>query len=162
MKNFFVSKLFYCVLRVLIGGMFVVAGAIKLTDPGTFAQAIDGYGLVTWRTANLLAYVLPTFEIATGLGLILDIRGALGMIVAQLLGFVGIIAYAINLGLDVDCGCFGPSDPGGGASGGLWQALIRDMLMLGVCLLMYWQRRAADFVPRSLKRLIVSGNKDTS
>ncbi|QJB56228.1 MauE/DoxX family redox-associated membrane protein [Pseudodesulfovibrio sp. zrk46] len=152
MKKIFTSKLLYLALRIALGGVFVYAGLSKITDPDGFAMAIDGYGLVSWRIANLLARVLPVVEIVSGLGLIFDVRGALGMIVAQLLGFVCVLAYGIHMGLDVDCGCFGPNDPGAGEPGGLWGTLIRDLLMLGACLLMYWQRRIAGFVPRSLVR----------
>jgi len=153
MRKFLTAKPLYLGLRIIIGLLFIYAGVSKLTDPGAFAQAIDGYGLVTWRMAKMLSYVLPVVEVVSGLGLILDVRGSLGMIVAQLLGFMGVLIYAIALGLDVDCGCFGPEEPGSG-SGNAWEALIRDMLMFGACLLMYWQRRAACFAPRTLFRLL--------
>ncbi len=147
------SKLLYRTLRVLIGGLFIYAGALKMADPQAFAISIDGYGLVTWRMAKLLSHALPVVEVATGIGLILNIKGALGIIVAQLLMFIGVLSYAIHLGLDVDCGCFGPGDSAGGESAGLWPTLIRDMLMFGACLLMYRQRRVSGFMPRSLTHI---------
>lgn len=150
MKNIVASKLLYRVLLLILGGVFVYAGVSKLGDALGFATIIDNYGLVSWGMAKLLARVLPVVEIVTGLGLILNVRGALGMIVAQLLGFMAVLGYGIHLGLDADCGCFGPSDPGGGEQGGLWPTLIRDALMFGVCLFLYWQRRVAGFKPRPL------------
>lgn len=153
MRNIIHSPILYFLLRLVLGGLFVYAGTVKLLDTGAFAEAIDGYGLVTWRMANLLSNALPMLEIVSGIGLILDVRGALGMIVAQLLGFMAVIGYAIHMGLDVDCGCFGPSDAASGGSGGLWQTLWRDMLMFGACLLLYWQRRAAGLIPRRLPSL---------
>ncbi|CCH49672.1 MauE/DoxX family redox-associated membrane protein [Pseudodesulfovibrio piezophilus] len=146
------SKPLYIVLRVLLGGVFVYAGILKLADPAAFAQAIDGYGLVSWRMANLISRSLPVLEILSGIGLIFDVRGSLGMIVAQLLGFMGVLAYGIHMGLDVDCGCFGPSDPGAGAHGGLWGTLVRDMFMFAACLIIFWQRRVAGYFPRPLFR----------
>ena len=139
-----------------MGGLFVYAGATKIVDPDAFAMAIDGYGLVSWRMANFIARVLPVIEIVSGFGLIFDVRGALGMIVAQLLGFVCVLTYGIYMGLDVDCGCFGPSDPGAGEAGGLWGTLIRDMFMFAACLLIYWQRRLVGFTPRSPLRFFSS------
>lgn len=153
MRKFFTAKTLYFVLRFTLGLMFIYAGASKLTDPGLFAQIIDGYGLVSWSLAKKLAYGLPIFEIATGLALVIDIRGSLGVIVAQLLGFMAILLYAIHLGLDVDCGCFGLEEPGETGSGSLWESIIRDILMLGACLVMYWIRRATDIVPRRLAQL---------
>lgn len=150
MKHIVTSKLLYRALSILVGGVFVYAGSTKLGDAAGFATVIDNYGLVTWGMAKLLARVLPVVEVVTGLGLILNVRGALGMIVAQLLVFMAVLGYGIHLGLDADCGCFGPSDPGGGESGGLWPTMIRDALMLGACLFLYWQRRVAGFTPRPL------------
>jgi len=150
MKNIVTSKLLYRAIGIFIGMVFVYAGATKLTDTLTFASTIDGYGLVSWGMAKLLSKVLPVVEIVTGVALILDIRGALGMIVAQLLVFMVVLGYGIHMGLDADCGCFGPSDGGGDQSGGLWPTMIRDAFMFGACLLMYWQRRVAGFIPRSL------------
>lgn len=149
MQRIVTSRYLYAALRLALGGVFIYAGATKLFDPTAFAANIDQYGLVTWRMANLLARTLPVIEVITGLGLVLDVRGALGLIVAQLLVFMAVLGYAIHLGLDVDCGCFGPSDPAAGGSGGMWQTLGRDMLMLGACLFLYAQRRFGGFSPRS-------------
>ncbi len=154
MRKFLMAKSLYLALRLILGLLFLYAGASKLTDPGAFAIAIDGYGLVSWGMAKNLAYGLPVIEVVTGLGLVLDVCGALGMIVAQLLGFMGVLLYAISLGLDMDCGCFGPEDPSGTGSGSVWEALIRDIFMFGACLLIYWQRRAAGFVPRTFARIL--------
>ncbi len=148
------TKPFYLIIRVLLGAVFIYAGATKIVDPTGFATAIDEYGLVTWRMANLIARTLPIIEIISGLGLIFDIKGALGLLVAQLLGFVIILSYAINAGLNIDCGCFGPSEPGADYSGSLWTTLIRDLFMVGACILLYWLRRAKGYMPRSLTGLI--------
>jgi len=147
MKGFLASKPLYVALRLVVGLLFVYAGALKLMDTNTFAVSIDAYGLVPWWVAKKLSYVLPMIEILAGIGTILDIRGALGMIVAQLLVFMAVLAYAHHLGLDVDCGCFGPSE-GDAVHSGPGEALIRDMLLFGACLAMYWQRRAAGYLPR--------------
>lgn len=148
MKALLSSRWLYLILRIVLGGLFVYAGGLKLADPQAFAIAVDGYGLVTWRMANLIARILPVVEIMAGIGLILDIRGALGVIVVQLLGFMGVLAYGIHMGLDIDCGCFGPSDSGEPVS--LWETMFRDVLMLAACLIMYVQRRVAGFEPRPL------------
>jgi hypothetical protein len=50
------------------------------------------------------------------------------------------------LGLDIDCGCFGPEDPESRAYGGLRTALYRDLAMAAGVAYLYWWRRwnAAD------------------
>lgn len=158
--QFPVSKVVSLFLRFALGGVFVYAGALKLLDPAGFAQAIDAYGLVNWGTAKFLARALPVIEIASGAGLILGIRGALGLVVAQLLVFLAVTAYALHLGLDVDCGCFGPAaesaaGPAAGpqinglatGSGSLVQTLVRDTIMLTACLIIRWQQRTARMRP---------------
>ena len=150
MNRIISSKWVYFALRFILGSLFIYAGATKLMDVLGFAATIDQYGLVSWRMANLIAKTLPVLEILAGFGLILDIRGALGVIVAQLLGFVCVLAYGIYLGLDVDCGCFGPADAGAAESGSLWGTLIRDLFMLGACALIYLQRNLAGFRLRSV------------
>ena len=40
--------------------------------------------------------------------------------------FMAILGYGISMGLDVDCGCFGPEDPESKAFHGLRAALYRD------------------------------------
>jgi len=152
MNRLFSASSLYLVLRLVVGGVFVFAGALKLADPAAFAMAIDGYGMVSWSTAKLLAHVLPVVEIVSGLGVILDIRGALALIVAQLLVFVGVVGWAVHLGLNVDCGCFGPSAQPDGGSGDLKETLVRDGALLAGCLVLYWHRWIGTGRPRSLLR----------
>jgi hypothetical protein len=60
----------------------------------------------------------------------------------MLIFFIAVLGYGIVLGLDVDCGCFGPDDPEQ-AYHGLWSALIRDLGLLVPVLYLFWfQRRA--------------------
>ena len=160
MKNIIAHPYAYLLLRLLLGGFFLAAGAFKFADTMAFAQAIDQYGLTSWRMSKLLSVALPAVEVATGLGLILDIRGALSAIVAQLLVFMAVLVYAISLGLDVDCGCFGPADGSASESGGLQEALVRDVFMLAACFAMYWQRRILGITPRSLLRPFRSNRKE--
>ena len=151
MKKIFASPSLYLLLRAVVGGLFIFAGVLKLSDTSAFAMAIDNFGMVSWGTAKLLSQVLPVVEVLSGLGVLLDVRGALGLIVAQLLLFVGVVGYAVHLGLDVDCGCFGPTAMAEGG-GDLKQTLYRDGLLLLGCALLYCQRRIASFRPRTVLR----------
>ncbi len=144
MRQLLVSKHVYLAARILLAAVFIYAGVGKLADPRGFAVVIAGYGLTPSWTDLPLAVLLPTLEIVAGVGLVFDIRGSLRLIVAQLLVFVGVLAYGIHLGLDVDCGCYGPGDPEGKAFHGLRQAMYRDLLLLGVCGYMAWRRKAAN------------------
>src|SRR5437667_11977454 len=58
---------------VIVGGVFIYAGAIKVLDPVQFANDIDNYKILPWTIAVGLAFYLPWLEIFCGLALILRI-----------------------------------------------------------------------------------------
>ena len=157
MKAILSAKPLYFALRLIIGGLFVYAGILKLSNPYDFAMTINLYGVVTWRMSTVLSYIIPCFEIIAGLGLLLDVRGALALIVAQLLGFMVILLYAMYIGLDADCGCFGTPQPSENDPTGPLEAFLRDAAMLASCAVMYWQRRAGGYAVRDLSRLFSRG-----
>ncbi|WP_172683893.1 MauE/DoxX family redox-associated membrane protein [Desulfosarcina cetonica] len=131
----------YHLLRWVLGGVFIYSGASKLLAPRVFAVLIEAYGLVPDAMLMPLAVILPTLEVLAGLALLVDLRGALGTITGLLVLFVAILAYGIRMGLDVDCGCFGPEDIEARAYHGLRPALYRDLLMLvGVGFMYAWRR----------------------
>jgi len=160
MKSPLNSKALYTAIRVILGLLFVYAGTLKLMHPEGFAVTINIYGLVSWKMAGFLSYAIPCVEILSGLALVFDVRGALAIIVAQLLGFMVVLVYALYLGLDADCGCFGTPKNTDNAPIGPLHALIRDAAMLAGCALLYFQRRTACFRPWPLGRLF-GKNKDS-
>ncbi|BCS88631.1 DoxX family protein [Pseudodesulfovibrio sediminis] len=153
MYDFLTGKHAYFAIRLIMGVLFIYAGVIKLTNPGGFAMTINLYGVVTWRMSTILAYVIPLIEVITGLCVVLDIKGALGVLVVQLLGFMCILLYALHIGLEADCGCFGTPRSTTNDPVGPLEAFIRDVCMLGACILLYWQRRKGGHVPRSATSL---------
>lgn len=133
----------YMAVRTVLGLMFLVAGVIKLGDPQQFAVVIDAFGLVPRGVVMPIAYVMPVIEVVAGLGLVFDVRASLSTITVLTLFFVAVLGYGLHLGLDIDCGCYGPGDPEAEAFSGLRDALHRDLWMLlgmGYC---YWWRWAA-------------------
>ncbi len=131
----------YLGARLLLGCVFVYAGLGKLMDPAAFATVIAGYGLVPEPLLGPVALGLPLLEVLAGLGLVLDLRGSLGTVLALTLMFMAVLGWGIALGLDVDCGCYGPQDPEGAAYHGLRDAMWRDAGLLAVIGFAYWWRR---------------------
>jgi hypothetical protein len=86
-------------------------------------------------------------EFVAGAGLLFDLEGSLSIISALLLVFIGILAYGIWMGLDVDCGCFGAGDPEKKAFHGLRSSLYRDLIMLAGAVFLYWRRRFHKIEP---------------
>jgi uncharacterized membrane protein YphA (DoxX/SURF4 family) len=55
---------------VLLGGLFVVAGALKPPDPAAAVRAVRAYHLLPEALVAPVAFGLPVLEIAVGLALI--------------------------------------------------------------------------------------------
>lgn len=120
------------IFRLSLGGVFFVAGCLKIGKPDISQMAVRSYELLPIPVANFLGLVLPAVEVAIGALLIL---GALTRVVAALGGFtmfifIIAIAQAWARGLNIDCGCFG----GGGAVAAedtrYLQEILRDLGLL--------------------------------
>src|SRR5438046_7647289 len=94
---------------VIIGGIFIYAGAIKVLDPVQFANDIDNYKILPWTIGVGLAFYLPWLEILCGLALILRrlYLGGLSILTALVVVFLVATIAATARGLDITCGCFG-------------------------------------------------------
>lgn len=122
------------VFRVVLGALFVYAGAAKALEPLAFAQNIRNYQLVGQSLSLVAAFILPWLEILAGAFLAAGAwkRGAALVISGLLVFFVVLTVVTMARGLDVDCGCFGAVERKAGLS-----VIVEDlaMLYLGLCLL---------------------------
>lgn len=127
------------VLRLVVGGVYVAAGAIKIPDPGKFAEAVANYRIVPHELVNLVAITLPPVEVLAGLLLIAGIwvRPSVGLINGLTVVFILAIGSAVVRGLDIECGCFGTV---GGREVGLL-AIAQDLLLLGGGVWIWWHHR---------------------
>ena len=144
----------YGCLRWILGVLFIYSGAAKLLAPQSFAVLIEAFGLVPDALLMPIAMLLPAIELIAGLGLLADIRGSLAIIAVLLAMFVVILGHGIGMGLDVDCGCFGPEDPEAEAFHGLRTALYRDLVMLAVAGFLYAWRQYRSLKPRTPRELM--------
>ena len=134
----------YKLTRWLLGGIFIYAGSTKLLEPKTFTVLIEAFGIVPESLLIPVGIALPALEVAAGIGLLFDIKGSLSVIAGLLAMFIAMLGYGIWIGLDVDCGCFGPQDPEAEAFHSLKISLYRDMIMLaGVAYLYGWRQYGA-------------------
>src|SRR5438270_8870987 len=128
------------IVAILIGGLFIYAGVIKVIGPVEFARDIDNYKMLPWPVGVWLALYLPWLEIFCGLALITRIlfRGSVFIVTALMSLFIVASIVAKTRGLDVSCGCFGHASKYLNFS---WH-LALDFLLLGGLLLL-WKRPAA-------------------
>lgn len=125
------------VFRVVLGGLFVYAGAVKIGDPLDFAQDIRNYRLVGQALSFIVAIVLPWLEIIAGAFLIAGVwkRGAALVITGLLAFFIVLTLVTMARGLDVDCGCFGSLSRKSG-----WGVVLEDLGMLALSLTLLFDR----------------------
>jgi uncharacterized membrane protein YphA (DoxX/SURF4 family) len=97
------------VARLLVGGVLVVAGYLKVGNVAKSKMAVRAYEVLPISIANLLGEILPWLEIGAGLLLILGVAVKWSSIFAAALMFIFVaaIAQAWARGLSIDCGCFG-------------------------------------------------------
>ena len=133
------AKIIWKTIAILIGGLFVYAGAVKVIDPVAFARDIDNYKILPWQPSVWLALYLPWLEILAGLALITRVlfRGAVFIVTGLMIIFVVASIVAKARGLDVSCGCFGHASQ---YLNFTWH-LVLDLLLLGGLLLL-WKRPA--------------------
>jgi putative oxidoreductase len=118
---------FHLLARLVLGGVFLYAGFVKIADPAAFAGEIAAYRLLPYFGNYLSAAVLPWLEVICGVLLIVGYRTRAAAAVILLLTtlFMAALASTIVRGLDIDCGCFRH----GGDKTSAWTALGRDTLL---------------------------------
>ena len=104
-----ISQFVWRIVDVIVGGIFIYAGAIKVIDPIQFANDIDNYKILPWTISVGIAFYLPWLEIFCGLALILRrlYLGGLSILTGLVAVFLVATIAAKVRGLDITCGCFG-------------------------------------------------------
>ena len=133
-------------VRLVLGGLFVYMGAMKVADPVDFLRLIRAYGMAPEAPPYLLnsiAIVLPWLEVVCGIALLLGlwVRGAAALIVIMLLLFTPVVLIrALQIysaegtpffKIAFDCGC-------GTGVEIIWIKLFKNtgLLLLGVLALL--------------------------
>jgi uncharacterized membrane protein YphA (DoxX/SURF4 family) len=101
-------KILHWLCRLILAGIFLYSGYMKIQEPLQFAVAIAGYKLVPEALVFPLAKFLPWFEIALGYNFLIGWKTRYNAIAASALLFFFIIVLAITVGrgIEANCGCF--------------------------------------------------------
>lgn len=145
---FFLTPVVYRLMRVGLGMVFLYSGISKSFDLNYFAGVIQAFGILPTGLSYPGACIIVFLELLLGMGIIGDCRGSLAGILAMLLGFMAVAGYAIYMGYDVDCGCFGPGDPAGEAFAHLYEVLYRDAAMVAAIVYLYIWRYCNGLQPK--------------
>jgi uncharacterized membrane protein YphA (DoxX/SURF4 family) len=132
--------------RIVLGAIFLVAAYAKMhpqagapwsfgsikTSLLMFAMQVDSYQLLSSSAAAFVAQTLPFFELFLGIWLLsgLFARGSTLLTSVLLAGFFAVMVRTYALGLEINCGCFGPGEHLGA------KTLIRDGSLLALSIVM--------------------------
>src|SRR4051794_31792890 len=122
--------------RLVLGGVFVVAGALKLPDPAAAVRSVRAYRLLPEFLVAPVAFGLPVVEIAVGLALLAGVfvrTAALAAAVLLVVSPVGGSSAGAG-GLQIDCGCLGGGGQVAAADTAYPTEVLRDSALLLVAL----------------------------
>lgn len=115
--------------RLILGAIFCYAAYAKLRAPWIeFAGSLAAFKLLPDNALEPIARTLPWCELALGVALISGIWARWFSLIASLLLllFFSVMVRSYAVGLQIDCGCFGPGEALGP------KTLARDFSMLAV------------------------------
>ena len=147
-------------LRLLLAGVFLTAGGLKVVDPQSSVSAVQAYELLPTGVTTLVGWGLPFLEIALGLLLVV---GAFTRVLAVasavlLAAFIAGVLSAAARGLSIDCGCFGGGGAVAAGQTNYTSEVVRDgLLMLAAGWLIWHPRSRLALEPLALGRHDLEG-----
>jgi uncharacterized membrane protein YphA (DoxX/SURF4 family) len=135
-------RAFPLVARLVLGTVFLIAGAEKLTALDAFGHSIANYQIVPVALVNIGALLFVWAEIVIGVLLIAGaaVRGSALMAGSLLIIFLIAILSAMARGLQIDCGCFVSAQKSAVETVG-WPKVFEDVALLaGAIFLLYFPR----------------------
>jgi hypothetical protein len=91
-------------LAILLASAFALAAAAKLRDRAATGESFRGLRL---PVAAALVWLVPVFEMALSVGLIVAPRAAAWMALLLIAAFTIVVVRAVAGGVQVPCACFG-------------------------------------------------------
>lgn len=142
------------VARLVVGGVWIWAGVIKLPDPESSVTAVRAYQLLPLGMADGVGRVLPMVEVVVGACLVIGLLTRVNALMSGLLQIAFIIGIVSvwSRGIAINCGCFGDGGPDPDAFGKYPWEIARDAGLLLLSLLVVWLRRT----PFAVDNLIFS------
>ncbi|HMP99238.1 MAG TPA: DoxX family protein [Cyclobacteriaceae bacterium] len=138
--------------RVIVGGLFIFSGLIKLNDPvGTkikleeyfevFAADFGSFFHFFIPYALFIGTVLIVLEVVIGVAVLINYRMQITtwVLLILLVFFTFLTGYSAILNKVTDCGCFGDAiklTP--------WQSFYKDLFLLVFVMHLFWHRKRFD------------------
>lgn len=135
-------KTILTICRYIVGVLFIFSGLIKANDPlGLSYKMQEFFEVWGWHGLNdttlALSILMIAFEIIAGVAVIIGWQMKLfsWLLLALILFFTFLTAYALFSGKIKTCGCFGDCIPLSAA-----QSFVKDLFLLGLILIIFFNR----------------------
>lgn len=128
--------------RLLLAGVWLVAGGTKVSDLQGSVRAVHAYDLLPYEVSKVVGAALPFVEITIGVLLVAGFATRIAAVASStlLVVFIGGIASAWARGLRIDCGCFGGGgELAAGRSPTYFWEIARDVALLAVAVYLVWR-----------------------
>jgi uncharacterized membrane protein YphA (DoxX/SURF4 family) len=137
------------IVRLLLGGLLVVAGILKLGHAADLAANIAGFRLLPATIVGPIALALPFVELLLGGYLIAGLftRTVAAICAGLLFLYAAAIASAVVRHIPVNCGCFGPND----SAVADWPHVAFDLMLAVAALFIVYGAPGAFAVDRKLR-----------
>ncbi len=149
------------IAQVLVGGLFIFSGLVKMNDPVGFSFKLEEYfseevlNLPAFEPLALpIAILLVAVEVLLGLALLMGIwkRFVLILLSAMIGFFTFLTFWSAYFNQVTDCGCFGdaiPLTP--------WESFYKDVVLSALILILWWgKNQIFDGVPKVVSTVVMS------
>jgi uncharacterized membrane protein YphA (DoxX/SURF4 family) len=143
------------IFRIIIGGIFLISGLAKISDPVRFLLTLREFRLFPELIVPFLSVYLPWLEFILGLSLVLGVMHRTGALMIAGLNtlFIVAIGSVVLRGIEVDCGCFGlVADILKLPDMADWKAIIRNVVFVGMSLIVFFGEETVLSLESYLKR----------
>jgi uncharacterized membrane protein YphA (DoxX/SURF4 family) len=156
------SALLSFIFRIILGGIFLLAGLAKIPDPASFLLTMRGFQIAPDMAERFLAVYVPWLECVLGLCLLLGLlyRAAALLFSFLTAGFTLAILSVIARGIEIDCGCFGlMADVLHLPDAANYKAVIRNLVFLVMALTVFFVQRTRFSLEEHLRRRFAKGDR---
>lgn len=143
------------VFRILVGGIFLVSGLAKISDPVRFILTLREFRLFPEVVVPFTAIYLPWLEFFLGLFMLLGILYRTSALMLACLNFMFMLAIlsVIIRGIEVDCGCFGLlADMLHIPDMADMKAVIRNLIFIGMNISIFMIKKTVFSIENYLKK----------
>jgi len=127
-------------VRIVLGGLFLISGIAKILDPIRFLLTLRAFRLLPGFLEPFLALFLPWFEVVLGTFIMIGLFLRTCSLMLGCLNFLFMMAIASVMlrGFEIDCGCFGLlADILPLPDMADYRAVVRNLVLIGMSAYLY-------------------------